>query len=178
MPLSEGWRDQYDRMLRSRDKLIEAAGPSSIGSDEARDRLYHFFQDAFHLRDWLHNSSDPAVAAKATGLKGPGNHISATPELALCADLCNGIKHFTLTWAVTGDIGTTIASQSVSVTLQPIEVKAYVGGAPTQPKAPTPPATAEHTWEITSDGQTWDAVDLADDIIDAWDDWLRAHGLL
>lgn len=39
MPLSETWRDQYDRMLRSHQALIAAAGPSTIGSDAARDIL-------------------------------------------------------------------------------------------------------------------------------------------
>ncbi|MFI6454288.1 hypothetical protein ACIBF6_22330 [Streptosporangium amethystogenes] len=59
MTFSEGWRDQYERMLRSRRELSSAAGPGSMGSKAARDILFHFFQDACHLKDWMKN--DPAL---------------------------------------------------------------------------------------------------------------------
>ncbi|WP_433516503.1 hypothetical protein ACQP2T_13580 [Nonomuraea sp. CA-143628] len=185
MPLSEGWRDHYERMLRSRARLAEAAGPSSIGSDEARDRLYHFFQDAFHLRDWLYNSDDPVVAAKAAGLKHQQNtYIKTTPVLALCADVCNGTKHFTLSRAETGDTSTTISSQSVAITLPAFEVRVEFPGpaerkrARREAEARQAQATATHEWIITSDGQPYDAVQLADDVIAAWNSWLNAKSLL
>lgn len=176
MPLSEGWPDQYDRMLRSKVRLAEAAGPSSIGSDEARDRLYHFFQDAFHLRDWLLH--DPTSAPVSGDLTGANNHIKATPALALCHDVCIGIKHLALSRPATGDSSTAITNQSVSVTPSTISVGVSIGGTPSRPRTPTPPATATHEWVITSDGRTCDAVDLADQVIAAWDDWLKVHGLL
>jgi hypothetical protein len=45
-------------MIRSRDRPNEVlADGSAVGSDEAGNRLYHFFQDALHLKDWL--QSDP-----------------------------------------------------------------------------------------------------------------------
>ncbi|MGW6502985.1 hypothetical protein [Nonomuraea angiospora] len=183
MPLSEGWRDQYERMLRSRARLAEAADPSSIGSDEARDRLYHFFQDAFHLRDWLYNSDDPAVRVKAAVLKNQQNtYIKTTPVLALCADLCNGTKHFTLTRAETGDLTTTISSQSVSITLPPFESRSEFPGpaerATERREEEERRATATHRWGITSDGQQYDAMQLADNVIAAWNSWLNSHSLL
>jgi len=180
MPLSEGWRDQYQRMLRSRDRLTEAAGPSSIGSDEARDRLYHFFQDAFHLRDWLYNSDDPAVSAKAAVLKGNNNHIKATPTLALCADVCNGIKHLKLTTTQTGDQTTTVASQSAKITPATVAATTRIPG-PGQSTPPAPKAAAavgEHAWLITSNGQQHDAIGLADKVIAEWDKWLNDQQLV
>ncbi len=62
--------------------------------------------------------------------------------------------------------------------LSRLEVTVSMGGARSQPKEPPPPATVEHTWEITSGGRTYDALDLADEVIDAWDDWLRSKGLV
>lgn len=184
MPLSEGWRDQYERMLRSRARLAEAAGPSTIGSDEARDRLYHFFQDAFHLRDWLRYSDDSAVARKAEALWGQNNHIKATPALALCHDICIGVKHFALDRPATGDQNTTIDQQSVSLTLPAFETRMEFPG-PAQraidqreAEEQAAAATATHRWRVTSNGAHRDAIDLADEVIAAWDDWLKAKGLL
>lgn len=183
MPLSEGWRDQYDRMLRSRARLGEAAGPSSIGSDEARDRLYHFFQDAFHLRDWLRYSDDQAVEAKATALWGENNHIKATPALALCHDICVGVKHFALDRPATGDTNTRVDQQSVGLSLPVFEIRAEFPGplqrAYDQRMAEEQAAAmATHRWRIASNGVHRDAVDVADEVIAAWDDWLCANGLL
>ena len=52
--LNERWDDQYGRMLRVRDVLVKA-GPRDwdFGSAQAWDALYHFFQDAFHRKDWI-----------------------------------------------------------------------------------------------------------------------------
>ncbi|GAA3123306.1 hypothetical protein [Nonomuraea salmonea] len=178
MPLSEGWRDQYNRMLRSRARLAEAAGPSSIGSDEARDRLYHFFQDAFHLRDWLRYSDDPTITAKAAALWGAGSHIKATPVLALCHDICIGVKHFRVDRPATGDAATTISSQSVTLNVAVLSAQAYIDSGKAERGAPAELTTAIHVWEISSDGQVYDAVQLADDVIAAWNGWLRANGML
>ncbi|MFF4988595.1 hypothetical protein ACFY19_15455 [Streptosporangium saharense] len=52
-------------MLRSHQKLAEAATtPTALTSDEARDRLYNFFRDAYQLKDWVKN--DPMTNAAAT----------------------------------------------------------------------------------------------------------------
>ncbi|MEV5896716.1 hypothetical protein [Nonomuraea fuscirosea] len=183
MPLHEGWLDQYNRMLRSHVRLIEAAGPSSLGPDEARDRLYHFFQDAFHLRDWLRYSDNPNVKARATALWGENNHIKATPALALCHDICVGLKHFSVDRPATGDSATTIDQQNVQVALPVFETRVEFPGslqhAHDQRLAEEQAvATAAHRWRITSNGAHCDALDLADEVIAAWDSWLRANSLL
>lgn len=187
MPLSESWRDQYERMLRSRARLAEAAGPSSVGSAEARDRLYHFCQDAFHLRDWLRYSDDPAVEAKATTLFGAGNHIKATPALALCHDICIGAKHFRLDHPATGDKSTTIDQQSAGISLPVFETRSEFPGpaqrahdqrvADEQATAAAV-VTATHRWRITSNGVHRDAIEVADEVIAAWNTWLQANDLL
>ncbi|MER5622517.1 hypothetical protein ABT061_15880 [Streptosporangium sp. NPDC002544] len=183
MTFSEGWHDQYQRMLRSHQRLLEAAGPSSMGSAEARDRLYHFFQDAYHLKDWLKN--DPTTRAQVTAhpkveglFNTPGQSVLC---LQLCADLCNGVKHLGLTRdAKTGDKTTGFTRQDAYVTLGTIEIKAYVGGAParSEPQPAHAGATGEHRWFVTSNGQTYDAVDLANEVVVEWEKWLTAQQLL
>lgn len=93
--LHETWHDQYDRMIRSRDRLACSASPTwQEGSAAARDALYHFFQDAYHLKDWL-------LADRPAGIRKSDVtdlfHDAASPvEMHVCADVCNRTKHFTL----------------------------------------------------------------------------------
>lgn len=167
MTFSEGWRDQYERMLRSHQKLVEAARSSSLGSDEARDRLYHFFQDAYHLKDWVKNDdSDPTVLTPTirNTVESIFDKVTGIPTLQRAADLCNGVKHLKLTTAKTGDKATAFTNQSVS-----IQMGAWGSGTP---------ATAKHQWHITSGGQKYDAIDLADEVVDEWKTWLNAQKLL
>ena len=39
--------------------MKRATGQVMASSDEGRDALFHFFQDAYHLKDWIKN--DPAI---------------------------------------------------------------------------------------------------------------------
>jgi hypothetical protein len=109
MTILSNWREQYDRMLRSHGRLIERAmGQVMASSDEARDMLFHFCQDAYHLKDWIKNDS----TAETGDVE---KFVKAHPPLALCGDLCNGTKHYKLTSTKTGDLTTSFASQRVSV---------------------------------------------------------------
>jgi hypothetical protein len=183
-PLSEGWRDQYERMLRSRARLAEAAGPSTLGSDEARDRLYSFFQDAYHLKDWLihdlgwytMNGGKKVLTQAGRDLE---NHITATRALANCADLCNGVKHLVLNSPRIAGTPANLASQSVGIVLGPFESAWEFG--PHAKELATPPAgstTAEHSWLVEFNGRYYDAVRLADEVVAEWQRALRAQGLL
>lgn len=173
MPLSEGWKDQYDRMLRSRVRLDEAAGASS--GDEARDMLYHFFQDAYQLKDWLIHGLAMSRSAK-DALEG---HITATVPLARCADICNGTKHLLLKDPRIPGKPAEVAGQGRSLTLPPFEVRSEFPGpverAREQREAEEQRAVlAKYTWVVTWDNQRCDAADLADQVIAAWDAWLSA----
>ena len=59
--LSETWKDQYRRMHRQFDLLQRTADQNKFEEihemNRARDILYHFCCDAFHLRDWLLNAN-------------------------------------------------------------------------------------------------------------------------
>lgn len=186
MSLSEGWRDQYDRMQRSRARLGEAAGASS--GDDARDMLYDFFQDAYQLKDWILNDLGwRTVKGGKSKLTQDGqdleNHITATVPLARCADICNGTKHLTLDRPRIPGKPAKVAGQGRSLVLGPFEVRSEFPGpvqrAHEQREAEEQRAVlATYTWVVTWDNQPCDAVTLADQVIAAWDGWLTAHGLL
>jgi hypothetical protein len=184
MPLHEGWRDQYERMLRSRARLAEAAGPSSIGSDEARDRLYHFFQDAYHLKDWIINDLGwYTMNGKKRELTKAGRaleqHITATWALALCADLCNGTKHLILSNERIPGKPAVFSSQSVSIELGPFETVSEFGSEPKPLTTPSVnPTTARHSWLVEFDSQFYNAAQIAYEVVEEWQKALRANGLL
>ena len=48
-----GWREQYDRMLRWRERLRAPGGMD----EHRRDDYYAFFVVCYHLKDWLKNDS-------------------------------------------------------------------------------------------------------------------------
>lgn len=66
---------------------------AGVQPPELLDTIYTFFQHCYHIKDWVKN--DPSCALKDS-VEG---FISASPQLSLCADICNGSKHLTLTKA-------------------------------------------------------------------------------
>jgi hypothetical protein len=151
--LGEGWEDQRNRMLRSHQWFIDCAtGTAGFDSAWNRDALFHFFQDAYHLKDWIKN--DPSVPSSVQ--IEVETAVTKSP-LSVCADICNASKHLKLTTAKTGDLMTEVASQSVTV---------HMG------------SHSEHSWTVESGGSVWDAQDLANQVVDAWETWLRDKGLL
>jgi hypothetical protein len=152
-----GWQEQYERMLRSHARLTDIANGSAMASsDQGRDALFHFFQDAYHLKDWIKNDSEVAP-------RGVEKWIEQMASLRLCADLCNGSKHLKLTKSRTADLGTSFAVQDVTV--RPGSI-----GHPANPPL--------HGWRVQSGGQSPDAVELAGDVVRDWRSWLRSEGLL
>ncbi|MEV4161412.1 hypothetical protein [Nonomuraea dietziae] len=174
MPLSEGWRDQYERMLRSHARLAETAAPSPLDAAEARDRLYHFFQDAYHLKDWLKN--DPAVGLDAVTKQVLERHITTTPALAMCADLCNGTKHLTLRDGRIPGSPAVFTSQDIDIAFSP-ETCPADPAIPLRLRMPGTSIFVGHAWAVTSNDQRYDVFALATEVVAAWNDWLGRQGI-
>jgi hypothetical protein len=83
----EGWRGQYDSMVRWHGRVIAAV--NSDPSPDELDFLLAFFASCFHLRDWLRVTA--AVDKKALE-----DLFLSKPELRVCRDLANGFKHHSL----------------------------------------------------------------------------------
>ena len=63
--IQQGWGEHYNRMGRSHARLVAIANSDiELGSDDARDALFHFFQDAYQLKDWLKNDPNRGSATK------------------------------------------------------------------------------------------------------------------
>src|SRR5262245_44176756 len=92
----ENARQQWERVRRyyARFKAInDGTEHAAASSDYYIDDIYAFFQNCYHLKDWIKNDKT-APQAKKDDVE---DHINAHPCLRLCADICNGLKHLVLT---------------------------------------------------------------------------------
>lgn len=83
---NDGWQGQLARVRRWHQRVLNAA---STGSPDLQDFIFVFFQNCYHLREWLHSTSR-IPKAEIDQL------YSTTKELRLCRDICNGTKHLDL----------------------------------------------------------------------------------
>src|SRR5262245_59886006 len=87
-------QEQWDRTKRyfARFEAIDGRMEHTVSSDHYIDDIYAFFQNCYHLKDWIKNDGTAPIA-KRNGVEG---YINSHPCLQLCADLCNGLKHLKL----------------------------------------------------------------------------------
>jgi hypothetical protein len=162
-----GWREQYDRMKRSHARFLAVTdGTTAAASDDARDTLIHFYQDAYHLKDWIKN--DSALGQPRPDVEAA---IKAIDYLAICADLCNGVKHLVLNQTPRrGPLGAQFTSQGATMGLPQAQWP--------EPENPGDAGWIAHNWTIDDQGASYNAAELASLIVDAWDSWLRGNGLI
>jgi len=151
--LGHGWLTQWARVLRRLEDVRAVYTGRAGGTDAAVDTIQSFFEAVHHLKDWLRN--DPASGV--TGADGD-SLINGSPVLRLCADLANGSKHLRLTSSRTGDTSTTIARNDVAV---------IVGTG-----------TSAHRFYVVSAGVEYDALDVAEEAVDEWTNFLSGRGLV
>ncbi len=77
-----GWQGQFARASRWLDRLMHARSP-----EDAEDFLYAFFQNCYHLRDW--------VLAELSSSDVDSFFRDSLP-LRICRDAANLTKHLTL----------------------------------------------------------------------------------
>lgn len=86
------WNEQWDRVNRyySRFKRInDGCDGHGDPSDYFFDDMWAFFQNCYHLKDWL--KKDKFISSKIR--KPVEYYITKTESLAICADLANSLKH-------------------------------------------------------------------------------------
>lgn len=151
------FQDQYARMQRwyVRFEQIVRGRLHDVASDNYVDEIYGFFQNCYHLKDWIKN--DPSVPASAQ--QAVEGYIDASRPLSLCADICNATKHLTLR--------TSRSKQSPEFGKKLFKV----GLSNTQP------TTIALDYEITTTAGPIDAFRLANECIDAWKDFITSNKL-
>jgi hypothetical protein len=157
------WAEQWSRVERWFSHFSETNSGRSHdqASDNYQDEVYAFFQNCYHLKDWLRN--DPASSALVRA--DIESTISGSPNLSLCADLCNGSKHLTLTRNIRSSADTHVGSRHFEV------------GLSSGSGSDSPPSIAVK-YEVQSGGSVYDAFTVAQSCMIEWGDYLKSKGLL
>ena len=103
--------EQYNRMKRWQRRafhlyeggmplLKEPTKTSDIPQDcqdRHKDELFAFFTTCYHLKDWLKNDKKLLISNDVIE-----DYINNTMCLSICADICNGSKHLTISKSRSG----------------------------------------------------------------------------
>jgi len=152
------YREQYDRMKRwyERFEAINQGHRHEVSSDYYLDEIYAFFENCYHLKDWIKNDSAVPVNDK----KVVEGYIDGNRSLRLCADICNALKHLERTKRDRShedpEFGKTHFALNVGSGSLPIVSLKY---------------------EVDTNNGSEDAFNLATDCVNAWDGFLSTHGL-
>ncbi len=108
------WQEQYERILRGLQQLRSIYAQTYSKNDlkglqiwngggsyqDTRDAVVHFFQDCFHLKDWLVNSGVLTHEERTRIFSGEDPTKIGLP---ICRDIANAYKHLVLDKQVSFD---------------------------------------------------------------------------
>ena len=125
------YEKQLARLHRwyERFKQIDQGMPHRFPSEYYEDKVYAFFINCYHLKDWIINDDSIQINRKERK-QLVENFINQNECMRICADICNGIKHLKLQ-RIRSDKQPEFKSKHYSLTLgggvEPIiSVKFYV----------------------------------------------------
>jgi hypothetical protein len=151
------WQEQLDRARRYHQRLIAFVAAEEHKADIilGLDDSYAFFQNCYHIKDWLKN--DPAFL-RAVEVEG---YITSTPALSLCADIANGIKHLLLTkkprsGSTPGPVHATLV----------VKLEDSFAAGEERPPSMSMQLKVEHA------GRELDAIQIAADAMQAWESFV------
>ena len=140
------YQDQLTRVRRFLHRIETHNRPSTDYDDD----IWAFFQNCWHLKDWVKNDPEVPSSVRTT----IESTIKGSPELLMCADLANASKHLFLS---TPRIGAKHSHKNYLVVM---------GGQ----------SRVEYFID-TGDGSKIDAVDLARKCVTSWESILENQNL-
>jgi hypothetical protein len=161
--------EQLDRVRRALIKLenlstaISTENVSIPTHAEYVDALYFYFQNCWHLKDWIRND-----VAAPTSLKAAVQRMEAEQDwvhsLMLCADIANGSKHFLQTRNIR--VGAKAQGQIMVRASESV-----FGGQPTS-------TSVQFQYQIVEGpaGATHDALDVARKALSDWENLITTNG--
>ena len=147
--------DHWEKVKRQYSKVKEIQqGTMGEDSDNFKDQISHFFQDCFHLKDWI-KKDEPRLKQKVEDLFDKTNGIES---FKICADFANREKHAEAVIRTRIDSNTSIKTQSVKVAI----------GSP---------VVSYYSWQIMAGGNYYDVFKLAKDCMREWQKFIQSEGL-
>lgn len=122
------------------------------------DTIYTFFQNCFHLKDWMKEDSDIRILVSSKDIE---DFVNQDSYLTICADLCNGSKHSRLKYNIRQDKDTDVEATCYVLRQEEDLEELSVSGA----------------FLVICSGREYDALELAKSCIERWDDFIAKYGL-
>jgi hypothetical protein len=142
----------HTEQLRRVKRYLTRIENQSRDSTDYDDDLWSFFQNCWHLKDWVRN--DPDVSASLN--EQIEEIVTKYPHIIVCADLANRTKHWRLDRV---RVDAKFAQRNVAV---------HVGN----------PTTSESEHIITlGDGTKMVALAVAQKAVEEWQEIFTTHGL-
>lgn len=148
--------ERAKRYLARMEKMYEGVLSSSHDRESYDDDVVSFFIHCYHIRDWIIHLNKLGITAKEVDL-----YINSHRSLMICADLANGSKHCKLTRSLRTERQPHIAEKRR-------ETSGWLtsnGGGEVM--------TSKYT--VLSNGELFDALDLARDSISLWEKYSKIH---
>jgi hypothetical protein len=149
----DGWRGQFECVRRWHELMQHIGTQRKVGdTQQDHDFVYAFFQNCYHLRDWLLNT-------RAVPQKALNELFSHNESLKVCRDICNGTKH----WRIdrpSVDVAFSIGREYV----------------PTNWPGNRPQLNA--SWFVVCGSTKYDIFELADKCVLLWESFLRTNNLI
>lgn len=143
---------QYERIRRA---LTHIKNNKNRNLVDYEDDVWSFFQNCWHLKDWVKN--DEAISEVYR--KKVESDVNNIQELKVCADLANRSKHLKLT------------SSRVDAQVTKRNLHIYAG--------PPGEGFGEYNFIIQLDnGNSYDAIQLAENAVKKWENLLTSYGVL
>jgi hypothetical protein len=149
-----GWQGQYERVKRWHRKVQEIGVRRKRADDteEEHDYIYAFFQNCYHLRDWLQNSGAVAQLPLQAFFRD-------NAPMQMCRDICNGTKHY-------------------EIDRPSVDSHFSVGREYVPASAPGNRPHVSESWFIICGAEKLDLFELADSCMHLWDGFLEDNNLL
>lgn len=153
--MSSRIQEQLERIKRWYRRFLEIndGREHTQDSNYYEDEVYAFFQNCYHLKDWIKN--DPDVDQKIKGRIEC--YVQLNDALSLCADVCNASKHLYLTTRRSPQIGNNLRVQR--------NFALTAGGD-------QPQIIIKYNI-VLEDGKQKDAFELASECISAWEQFIK-----
>jgi hypothetical protein len=150
--------EQMDRVHRyfRRFERVNDGGEFDRPEEYLLDDIHAFFQNCYHLKDWLRNDSEFTKHSK----QQIEEYVTNTPELAICADICNSTKHLKLKDDPRSGALPVLGNKDIAIKLTD-----RLG----ENSAEEIPQTISMKVEIIHNGATLDAFDVAKKALQAWE---------
>jgi len=145
--------EQFDRAKRFLNRIRQFYAGEGIPYEENKnhdDDVISFFIHCYHVKDWIITSNKIGPSKKEVE-----NYINNNEALRICADICNGEKHYKLQRNSRTGKQPHMASRNYSAT--------YYTPASGQP------ARIKGSYKILSKEHFFDALELAEACVELWD---------